>query len=115
MGATWSKYSTDDRTECAVYCRARFPREDYPRRAGGGLYEQGRVRHLGVCPRLEDQMCAFARDAHGTLNTRSAGYSPDRVGALVWALTDLLLEQVPGEGIYEVYCQLIGQLGGRRS
>ena len=74
------------------------------------LYEQGRVYHLGAFPRLEDQMCAFTANAHGDFNTRSAGYSPDRVDALVWALTDLLVEPMPGEGIYEVYRQLSGQL-----
>jgi predicted phage terminase large subunit-like protein len=74
------------------------------------LYEQGRVRHLGVFPQLEDQMCAFTLEAHATSKSRSAGYSPDRVDALVWALTDLLVEPMPGEGIYEVYRQLSDQL-----
>ncbi len=37
-------------------------------------------------------------------------HSPDRVDALVWALTDLLLEPMPGEGIYEVYRRLSDQL-----
>jgi phage terminase large subunit-like protein len=74
------------------------------------LYEQGRIRHLGVFPRLEDQMCAFTIEAHGNLSARSAGYSPDRVDALVWALTHLLVAPMPGEGIYEVYRQQSGQL-----
>jgi phage terminase large subunit-like protein len=73
------------------------------------LYEQGRVHHLGLFPELEDQMCAFTSDAHGNLS-RSAGYSPDRVDALVWALTDLLVEPMPAQGIYEVYRQLSDQL-----
>jgi len=46
------------------------------------LYEQKRVRHVGALPRLEDQMCRFTAD-----NRRSK--SPDRVDALVWALTEL--------------------------
>jgi predicted phage terminase large subunit-like protein len=74
------------------------------------LYEQGRVRHLGVFPQLEDQMCTFTPEAHATSKSRSAGYSPDRVDALVWALTDLLVAPMPGEGIYEVYRQLSDQL-----
>jgi phage terminase large subunit-like protein len=49
------------------------------------LYEQGRVSHHGLFPELEDQMCQFS----------STGYigegSPDRVDALVWAITDLML------------------------
>jgi phage terminase large subunit-like protein len=75
------------------------------------LYEQGRVRHIGVFPELEDQMCAFTGDVHGHLSPRSAGYSPDRVDALVWALTDLLVAPIPGEGIYEMYRQLNDRLG----
>ena len=46
-------------------------------------YERGAVRHAGHFPELEDQMCAFgAEDQRG---------SPDRVDALVWAITELLL------------------------
>jgi phage terminase large subunit-like protein len=47
------------------------------------LYEQGRVRHAGVFPALEDEMCDFAVDG------LSSGRSPDRVDALVWAITAL--------------------------
>jgi predicted phage terminase large subunit-like protein len=61
------------------------------------LYEQGRVHHLGALPQLEDQMCAFTADGD------SAGYSPDRVDALVWALTELLLQPMPGAGLFEDY------------
>ncbi|OLP61917.1 DNA-packaging protein [Xaviernesmea oryzae] len=50
------------------------------------LYEQGRVRHAGAFPALEDQMCDFGPDG------LSSGRSPDRLDALVWALTALLLE-----------------------
>lgn len=52
------------------------------------LYEQGRVRHVGPFPRLEDQMCAFTVD----FDRKEMGYSPDRVDALVWALTELMIE-----------------------
>jgi hypothetical protein len=54
-------------------------------------------------------MCAFTRDAQGRLDTAALGYSPDRVDALVWALTDLLVEASPGEGVYEMYRQLNSQ------
>ncbi|MFN3659422.1 MAG: DNA-packaging protein [Pseudolabrys sp.] len=47
------------------------------------LYEQGRVRHAGVFPALEDEMCDFGLDG------LSSGRSPDRLDALVWALTAL--------------------------
>ncbi|MEO1198091.1 MAG: terminase family protein [Pseudomonadota bacterium] len=47
------------------------------------LYEQGRVRHLGLFPELEDELCDFGPDGV------SDGRSPDRVDALVWAVTAL--------------------------
>ncbi|WP_422001592.1 DNA-packaging protein [Roseovarius mucosus] len=50
------------------------------------LYEQGRVQHARGLGTLEDQMCAMtARGYEGR-------GSPDRVDALVWALTDLIVE-----------------------
>ena len=49
------------------------------------LYAQGRVMHRPGLTALEDEMCAFGAD--GT----SGGRSPDRVDALVWALTELML------------------------
>ncbi len=50
------------------------------------LYEQGRVGHLAGLGRLEDQMCRMT-----AAGFRGRG-SPDRVDALVWALTDLIIE-----------------------
>lgn len=55
------------------------------------LYERGKVFHVGIFDRLEDQMCAFTPDFDRT----EQGYSPDRVDALVWALTDLFPDVVP--------------------
>ena len=66
------------------------------------LYEQGRIHHIGAFPQLEDQMCSFTSDFDRT----TAGYSPDRVDALVWALTELLVEPRAGDGIYETYRRL---------
>jgi predicted phage terminase large subunit-like protein len=66
------------------------------------LYEQGRIRHLGAFPRLEDQMCAFTPDFDRAI----AGYSPDRVDALVWAITELLIEAHSGDAIFEAYRRL---------
>lgn len=54
------------------------------------LYEQGRVSHAGTFPELEDEMCAF----DSILAAR--GRSPDRVDALVWALTELMLSRTHG-------------------
>ncbi|WP_102958548.1 terminase large subunit domain-containing protein [Mangrovicella endophytica] len=47
------------------------------------LYEQGRVRHVGSLPALEDEMADFGPDG------LSSGRSPDRLDALVWAVTAL--------------------------
>lgn len=52
------------------------------------LYEQGRVSHIGTHKVLEDQMCLFTSD----FDRKAMGYSPDRVDALVWVLTQLFLE-----------------------
>ena len=49
------------------------------------LYERGKVFHVGEFTSLEDQMCSFTSD----LDRKAQGYSPDRVDALVWGLTDL--------------------------
>ena len=70
------------------------------------LYEQGRVHHLGVFPQLEDQMCGFVPADHGDFGQRPMGCSPDRADALVWALTDLLIEPMSNQGIYDLYRQL---------
>jgi predicted phage terminase large subunit-like protein len=45
------------------------------------LYEQGRVHHVGYFAELEDQMCEYEPGV--------TSKSPDRMDALVWALTDL--------------------------
>jgi phage terminase large subunit-like protein len=50
------------------------------------LYEQEKVRHAKCFPELEDEMCDFGPDG------LSGGRSPDRVDALVWALTELMLK-----------------------
>src|SRR5690606_8131554 len=49
------------------------------------LYARRRVRHVREFPELEDQMCSFTTG----FDPKKAGYSPDRVDALVWALTEL--------------------------
>ena len=61
------------------------------------LYEQGRVHHVGTFGVLEDQMCDF--------DPNVAQKSPDRMDALVWALTEIsdtvsLSTITPGVTIY---------------
>jgi len=47
------------------------------------LYEQGKIYHVGSFPILERQMVTFEPDK---------GKSPDRVDALVWGFTELMLK-----------------------
>jgi phage terminase large subunit-like protein len=49
-------------------------------------YERGLVHHVGAFAKLEDQLCALTAD----FDARSAGFSPDRADALVWAVADLI-------------------------
>lgn len=49
------------------------------------LYAQGRVVHAARFPELENEMCDFGPEG------LSGGRSPDRVDALVWAVSELLL------------------------
>lgn len=46
------------------------------------LYEQNKVHHVGFFPELEEQMCSY--------NPQTSTASPDRLDALVWALTELV-------------------------
>lgn len=48
------------------------------------LYEQEKVKHIRTFRELEQQMCEY---------TAASSRSPDRMDALVWALTDLFLER----------------------
>ena len=52
------------------------------------LYEQGRVAHVRGLARLEEQMCQMA-----VTGWRGKG-SPDRLDALVWALTEVMVNPV---------------------
>jgi hypothetical protein len=75
------------------------------------LYEQGRIRHMGAFTALEDQMCEFTPDLDRSKPKRDSTdpsslgkggrTSPDRADALVWAFTELLVEEIASWGIYE--------------
>ncbi|MBE7245280.1 MAG: DNA-packaging protein, partial [Actinomycetospora chiangmaiensis] len=49
------------------------------------LYARGLIHHVGAWAALKDEMCDFGPDG------LSSGASPDRLDALVWALTHLFL------------------------
>ncbi|GAH53297.1 unnamed protein product, partial [marine sediment metagenome] len=48
------------------------------------LYEQGKIHHIGTFKDLEDQQCNF---------TPESKTSPDRLDALVWAFTELIINR----------------------
>ena len=48
------------------------------------MYTQGKVKHVAPMPELEDQMCDFG------LTGLSSNASPDRLDALVWAVSELI-------------------------
>ncbi len=52
------------------------------------LYARGLVSHVLGLTALEDELCAFGPDG------KAEGHSPDRVDALVWALTELVLNEM---------------------
>ena len=54
------------------------------------LYEQGRIHHVGQFELLEDQMCTYIPGER----------SPDRMDALVWAFTELAIEEAWQPSVY---------------
>ncbi|MGE0022761.1 MAG: DNA-packaging protein [Hyphomicrobium sp.] len=60
------------------------------------LYAEGRVAHVGIHATLEEQMLAFGADG------LARGRSPDRVDALVWALTDLLIDRATDPAVRQL-------------
>lgn len=68
-----------------------------------GLYEQGRVHHAGTFTELEAEMCSWLPGSQ---------VSNDRMDALVWAVTELM---VTGRGVGQIdYRRLNGQDPVRR-
>jgi len=51
------------------------------------LYEQGKVHHVGLHAKLEDQMCSW--------DPKDSDESPDAIDAMVHGLTDLLVLSPP--------------------
>ena len=50
------------------------------------LYEQGKVHHVGSLPGLEDEMTGW--------DAGTATFSPGRIDALVWGMSDLMVKKV---------------------
>jgi hypothetical protein len=75
------------------------------------LLKQGRMHHIGSFPQLEDQMTNFTSD----FDRDAAGYSPDRLDALVWAATELLIQPMKGWAIFELYRQQAEALAAEKN
>jgi hypothetical protein len=87
------------RPKRGVYRGPRLARQGGACRTGGGALPAGPSpshRHLPATRRPDDKFYLGYRPGRG-------GYSPDRVDALVWAFSELLVEQTPGENVFELY------------
>lgn len=72
-----------------------------------GLYEQGKIHHVGYFPHLEDQMCDF--NPNLDINKKK-DKSPDRMDALVWVFWELFkLGEPDTTGIIDYYEQKLEQ------
>ena len=76
-----------DSVGCTLPVQLRHARLSKQARASpvAALYQQGRVAHVGRLDGLEDEMCRFG--------TEGMTHSPDRVDALVWAVTVLMIDR----------------------
>jgi phage terminase large subunit-like protein len=66
------------------------------------LYSQGRIRHCGHFPELENQMTQFTNEGY------MGDGSPDRADALVWAFTELFPDMVDLPGNKDMLLQPAG-------
>lgn len=71
------------------------------------LYEQGRIHHVGYFPKLEDELCEW-----DPLDASAA--SPNRLDAMVWAITELMLSD-ESTGILDYYRQQAQRLRADRT
>jgi hypothetical protein len=71
---------------------------------------------VGATPRMIDPNVAFTavRASRGK-DRAAAGYSPDRVDALVWAFSELLVKPMNCEGIYKLYRRRDAEAAAQRS
>lgn len=108
--ATWGKVSTDafdrHKADCIVgetnfggdmvratiqTARPRTPFKKVTASRGkavraepfSALYEQGKVRHVGMFPKMEDELCALSTTGY------TGSGSPNRADAVIWALAEL--------------------------
>ncbi len=78
VGSTIKTVARDVPFKAVHATRGKFTRAE----PVSALYEQGRIHHIGFYPELEDQLCDWVPGDEK---------SPDRLDALVWAFTELML------------------------
>ena len=61
------------------------------------LAEQFRIHLVGAFPELEDQLCSYQAGSSG---------SPDRLDAMVWAFTELMVETSGNTGMLDYYREM---------
>jgi phage terminase large subunit-like protein len=74
-----------------------------------GLWIKDRVRHAGEFLKLEGELLDFS--AAGYMGLRS----PNRADALIWALTDLMLNPMKGWGAFEAARMRVEELQAKKS
>jgi phage terminase large subunit-like protein len=69
------------------------------------LYEQGRVSHIGDLSLLEDQLSQFSAEGYAGKG------SPDAADALIWGLTEVLVNQNLTTGFLDFYAAEAARVG----
>lgn len=83
-GGDMVEYTVKTIDELVPFTQVHATRGKYSRAEPvSSLYKQGLVHHVGFFPELEDQMCEWVPGEK----------SPDRMDALVWAITYLMLNE----------------------
>lgn len=74
------------------------------------LYEQGKVRHAGLFPKLEDELCAFSTGGY------TGPRSPNRADAHIWGLAELFpsIVRAPESVEPQIPMPMVSHWGGRR-
>lgn len=70
------------------------------------LYERGMVHHAGTFGDLETEMCTYVQGTPVKGRSAKLDHSPDRLDALVWALTELHPELEVGAGSVTTYSDI---------
>lgn len=94
-GGDWIEHGIRQVDNSVAYKKLHASKGKYARAEPvAALYEQGKVHHVGTFPKLEDELCSWEPD--------SKMRSPNRLDALVWVITELMLS---GNGVSILYVE----------